>query len=83
VFSVWDKDYSEWYDNQGWNQIPEGSSSVGLVNGMAVVDIHGQLFLEIRNRGAGAVTMQLLQLTMLVQTTDGRTLELGKMPSEP
>ena len=83
VFTIWDQGYGEWNDNQGHNQISEGSSAVGLINAMAIVDVHGELVIEIRNRGSSPVTVEKFQMTMLVETTDGRTLELGSMPSEP
>lgn len=82
-FAVWDRGYGEWNDNQGHNQIGEGSSAVGLINAMAIVDVHGELFIEIHNLGLGAATLQGFQVTMLVQTTDGKSLELGTMPSQP
>lgn len=83
AFTVWDRDYGEWSDNQGHNQIPAGSSVVGVVNAVAIVDVHGMFLVQIANHGTTAVTMDRFETTMLVLTTDGQTLELGTLPTQP
>ncbi|HLC34537.1 MAG TPA: tetratricopeptide repeat protein [Anaerolineales bacterium] len=83
AFTVWDRDTGEWSDNQAHNQIPAGSSLLGVVNATAIVDVHGEFLVQITNHGSTAVTIDRFETNMLVLTTDGQTLELGTLPTQP
>jgi tetratricopeptide (TPR) repeat protein len=83
AFAVRDRDYGAWSDNQGHNQIPAGSSVMGVVDAEAIVDVHGEFLVRIANKGTTAVTIDRFEVTMLVLTTDGQTLELGTIPTQP